>query len=178
MQKEAKRRLPWIRLYEETHDVGLVCRHCGISGPTLRKWLRRYEEQGETGLVSQSRRPKTSPQRKVYEQEEARILELRRERNFGARRIQQEMLTEFYATTTMDSPGLEEDLRVWVLDCNYRRVHGSLGKTPMQRCAELLEQTPLSEEVAKAFDPVKEIIFVDRLTLRRRTFTANRRTKK
>lgn len=88
MQKEARRRLTWIRLYEETQDVGLVCRRCGISGPTLRKWLRRYEEQGEAGLVSQSRRPKTSPQRKVHEQEEAWILHLRRERNFGARRIQ------------------------------------------------------------------------------------------
>jgi transposase-like protein len=95
MQKEAKRRLTWIQLDEETHDVGLVCRRCGISSPTLRKWLRkwlrRYAEQGEAGLVSQSRRPKTSPQRKVHEQEAAGILELRRERNFGVRRIQQEL---------------------------------------------------------------------------------------
>lgn len=324
MEKEAKRRLTWIGLYEETQDVGLVCRRCGISAPTLRKWVRRYEEQGEAGLVSQSRRPKTSPQRKVFAQEEAWILELRRERNFGARRIQQElrrqhqyrvgleaihnvlqrhevpplrrpkrpqaplrynaalpgervqmdtmklatglyqytfiddctrylvaalysrrtaantrdffelifdsipfpiqrlqtdngtefmaykvrdelfamrikhrpipprtphlngkvervqqtMLTEFYAITTMDSPSLEEDLGVWVLDYNYRRVHGSLGRTPMQRCAELLDQTPLWDEVAEAFDPVKEITFVERLTLRRRAFTANKRAKK
>ncbi len=91
MQKEATRRLTWIRLYEETHDVGLVCRRCGISGPTLRKWVQRYEGQGEAGLVAQSRRPKASPQRKVFAQEEARILELRRQRNFGARRIQQEL---------------------------------------------------------------------------------------
>ena len=88
------------------------------------------------------------------------------------------MLTEFYATTTMDSPSLEEDLGVWVLDYNYRRVHGSLGKTPMQRCAEVLDQTPLWEDVAAAFDPVKEITFVDRLTLRRRAFAANKRAKK
>ena len=84
MQKEAKRRLTWIRRYEETHDVGLVCRRCGISSPTLRKWVRRYEEQGEAGLVAQSRRPKTSPQRTVLAQEEAWILEMRHERNFGA----------------------------------------------------------------------------------------------
>jgi transposase-like protein len=75
-------------MYEETHDVGLVCRRCGISGPTLRKWLRRYEEQGAAGLVSLSCRPKTSPQRKMVAQEEAWILELRRKRNFGARHIQ------------------------------------------------------------------------------------------
>lgn len=42
-----------------------------------------------------------------------------------------------------DSPTLEEDLGVWLLDYNYRRVHGSRGKTPMQRWAEVNEQTPL-----------------------------------
>ena len=95
MHEEAKRRLTWVRLYEETHDVGLVCRRCGISGPTLRNWLRRYEEQGEAGLGSQSRRPKTSPQSKVFEQEETWILALRRERNFGARRNQQELRRQY-----------------------------------------------------------------------------------
>ena len=98
--------------------------------------------------------------------------------NGKVERVQQTMLTEFYATTTMDSFSLEEDLGVWVLDYNYRRVHGSLGKTPMERWSELHEQTPLWDNVAEAFDPRKEITFVDRLTLRRRAFTANKRTKK
>jgi hypothetical protein len=93
-------------------------------------------------------------------------------------RVQQTMLTELYATTTLGSPSLEEDLGVWVLDDNYRRVRGSLGKTPMQRRAELFDQTPLWDEVAKAFDPVEEITAVDRLTLRRHAFTANKQTKK
>ena len=52
--------------------------------------VQRREEQGEARLVSQRRRPKTRPQRNVFAQAEAWILELRRERNFGARRIQQE----------------------------------------------------------------------------------------
>ena len=95
MDDETKRRLTWVRLYEQMHDVGLTCRRCGITPPTLRKWLRRYEEQGEAGLVSQSRRPKSRPKsrpkQKVFDQEEAWILELRRERNLGARRIQQEL---------------------------------------------------------------------------------------
>ncbi len=314
MQEEVRRRLTWIRLYEQTHDVGLVCRRCGISGLTLRKWLGRFQEQGVAGLLSQSRRPKHSPQRKIFEREEAWILALRRARNFGARRIQQElrcqhqfrvgleaihtvlkrhqapplrrpkrpqpplrysaalpgermqldtmklapglyqytlvddctrylvaalyprrtaantvafleqaleelpfpiqrlqtdngtefmayrvrdyllqlcikhrpippgtphlngkvervqqtMLAEFYAITTFESPSLEEDLGVWLLDYNYRRVHGSLGKTPMQRWAELNEQTPFWEDVIAAFDLMKEANYVDQLTLRRR----------
>ncbi len=313
MQDEARRRLPGIRLYEETGDVGLVCRRCDISAPTVRKWVQRYQAQGEAGLVSRSRRPKTSTRRTVFEQEEAWILELRRERNLGARRIQQELrrqhncrlgleaihtvlkrhqapplrrpkrpqpplrysaalpgeraqmdtitlapglyqytfiddctrylvaalyprrtaantldfleqvldevpfpiqrlqtdngtefmaykvrdellarcikhrpippgtphlngkveraqqtvLTEFYATTTFDSASLEEDLGVWLLDYNYRRVHGSLGKTPMQRWKELNQQTPFWEDVVETFDPAKETAYFNQLTLRR-----------
>jgi hypothetical protein len=88
MRDEVRRRLTWIRLYEEVHDVGLVCRRCGIAGPTLRQWLLRYEKHGEAGLVAQSRRPKTTPRRKVFAQEEGWILQLRRICNFGARRNQ------------------------------------------------------------------------------------------
>ena len=41
------------------------------------------------------------------------------------------------------------------------------------------EQTPFGDDIAEAFDPVKEITFADRLTLRRRMFTAtNQRPKK
>ena len=91
MDEEIRRRLTWVRLHEQTGDVGLTCRRCGITPPTLRKWLRRYEEQGEAGLVAQSRRPKRSPKQKVFAQEEAWILALRRERNLGARRMQHEL---------------------------------------------------------------------------------------
>jgi hypothetical protein len=65
-----------------------------------------------------------------------------------------------------------------MLNYNYRRVHGSLSKTPMERWFEMHLQTPFWDDVAEAFDPVKEITFADRLTLRRGTFTANKRTKK
>ncbi len=92
MNDEIRKRLVWIKLYEETQDAGLVCRRCGISRPTLRKWWRRYQAEGEAGLVSQSRRPQTSPQRKVFEQEEQWILSLREERNLGARRIRHELI--------------------------------------------------------------------------------------
>jgi len=67
MNEEIKKRLTWIKLYEETdYDAGLVCRRCGITRPTLRKWLRRYQELGEDGLASQSRRPTHSPKQKVF----------------------------------------------------------------------------------------------------------------
>jgi len=92
MDEEIKKRLTWIKLYEETGNAGLVCRRCGISRPTLRKWWRRYQEQGESGLSSQSRRPKHSPNQKVFAEQEQWILQLRRDRHLGARRIQHELV--------------------------------------------------------------------------------------
>ena len=91
MNREIQQPLQWIRLYEESGDAGFVCRRCGISRPTLRKWWRRYQELGEAGLHSLSRRPKTFPCRKVTSKDEQLILDLRRSRNLGARRIQSEL---------------------------------------------------------------------------------------
>ena len=72
-------------------DAGLVCRKCGISRPTLRKWLRRYEEFGDDGLINLSRRPHNSPKRIITEEMKGWILQLRKEENLGARRIQNEL---------------------------------------------------------------------------------------
>lgn len=91
MEKEVRQRLQWVKLYEESGDAGLVCRRCGISRPTLRKWWKRYQVQGIDGLKSQSRRPHSSPSAKIGPDHEKLILELRGERNLGARRIQSEL---------------------------------------------------------------------------------------
>ena len=91
MEDDIRQRLRWVKLYQQTGDAGLVCRRCGISRPTLRKWLRRYEQLGNEGLRSQSRRPKNSPGKKALAQQEQWILNLRRDRNLGVRRIQNEL---------------------------------------------------------------------------------------
>lgn len=91
MNEDVRRRLGWIRLYEESGNAGLVCRRCGISRPTLRKWWTRFQEMGEAGLTSQSRRPKRSPKRKVFRKQRDLIVRLRNKSNLGARRIQSEL---------------------------------------------------------------------------------------
>jgi len=91
MNRDIKRRLAWVKLYQETEDAGLVCRRCGISRPTLRKWHRRYLLNGESGLKNKSRRPNSSPNRKIFQQQEEWILDLRITRKLGARRIQSEL---------------------------------------------------------------------------------------
>jgi transposase InsO family protein len=86
-----RQRLQWVRMYEATGDAGLTCRRCGISRPTLRLWARRYHKSGEAALAGLSRRPKTSPRRKVFTAERELIVSLRGDRNLGARRIQSEL---------------------------------------------------------------------------------------
>src|SRR5215211_2910737 len=88
---DAGARLGWIKLYEEVGDAGLVCRRCGISRPTLRKWWRRYRAEGEAGLRDRSKRPRTSPGRKVPAEQEGLILRLRRERKPGIEMLRNEL---------------------------------------------------------------------------------------
>jgi transposase-like protein len=92
---DAPTRLGWIKLYEEIGNAGVACRRCGISRPTLRKWWRRYQAQGTAGLEEQSRRPHSSPGRKVLEREEGLILQLRRERKLGLKRLRIGACQEF-----------------------------------------------------------------------------------
>ena len=91
MTDEAKKRLKWIELYKQHGVAGVACLKAGISRPTLRKWLQRYEQDGVAGLESKSRRPHSSPRKKVFKEERSAILELRNKRGLGARRIQSEL---------------------------------------------------------------------------------------
>lgn len=84
-------RLAWVLMYEETGDAGLTCLRCGISRPTLRHWWRRYKEQGKEGLRSQSRARKKPPEKKLTDQRQKLILELRQKRKLGPRSLQSEL---------------------------------------------------------------------------------------
>ena len=91
MDDRVKVRLAWISLYKELGNAGEVCKQYGISRLTLRKWFRRYEAEGEKGLIAISSRPINSPLRKRKDTDEQLILQLRRERKLGARRLQNEL---------------------------------------------------------------------------------------
>jgi|SRR5262245_21632671 len=89
MNDEPKTRFRWVTIFLETKDAGLVCK-CGISRPTLRLWVRRYQSDGMAGLQSKSKRPQKISEKKVTEQIEQWVLELRK-RRLGSRRIQSEL---------------------------------------------------------------------------------------
>ena len=84
MNKEVKQRLKWVELYQEMKNAGLVCRRCGIS-----QVVKSLE-----GLQEVFRHPHSSPNTKINTQIEEWILDLRKERKLGARRIQNELLRE------------------------------------------------------------------------------------
>ncbi len=84
-------RLRWIEAYEASGSAGRVCQRFGISRPTLRKWWRRYQEAGPEGLVDTSRRPASSPNRKVFAPQEALILDLRKREGLGVHKLKAEL---------------------------------------------------------------------------------------
>jgi transposase-like protein len=100
---DARTRLGWIRLYEQTGNAGIVCRRCGISRPTWRKWWRRYQAEGEAGLEARSHRPHYSPGRKVFAEQEALILRLRRERKLGIKMLRNELARRHELKLALDT---------------------------------------------------------------------------
>src|SRR3990167_5310775 len=92
MDRQIAARTKWVNLYLESKDAGYVCRKCGVSRPTLRKWVRRYKQKGLEGLIGKSKKPHSSPNQKINKQRTDWILDLRKQRNLGARRIQTELI--------------------------------------------------------------------------------------
>jgi len=83
--------LGWIQRYERIGNTGIVCLKRGISCPTLRKWLNRYEHYDVDGLNAMSRQPHSSPAAKVFPKLEKMILEMRKTRKLGHRRLCNEL---------------------------------------------------------------------------------------
>lgn len=100
---DPRTRLGWIRLNQRIGDAGVVCRRCGISRPTVREWWRRYQAAGDAGLIERSRRPCHSPRRKVFAAEEALILDLRRTRRLGIKRLRAELIREHALRLSLDT---------------------------------------------------------------------------
>ena len=101
MNQEIHTRLRWIKRYQSSGNPGVTCQRCGISIPTLRKWIQRHEESGLEGLVSESRRPRGSPDKKIFIEQEQQVLPLRKGNNLGARRIQNELKRQYQLSLSL-----------------------------------------------------------------------------
>ncbi len=78
-------------------------------------------------------------------------------RNGKVERAQQTDWMEFYSTVDLEDPLLPELLEEWQFFYNWHRPHSALGgKTPMERCCELLEATPSQEDVESQYQLKQE----------------------
>lgn len=83
-----------IRASRDSANMSALCQEFGISRPTGYLWLGRYREAGSIlGVFEHSRRPHNSPSR-TPEHHEERIMALRREFGWGAKKIRVLLLRE------------------------------------------------------------------------------------
>ncbi|MFN8531943.1 MAG: DDE-type integrase/transposase/recombinase [Dehalococcoidia bacterium] len=75
--------------------------------------------------------------------------------NGKVERAQKTVLEEFFTTIDLNRPDLNDRLAEWQDDYNRNRIHGSLGKTPMQRTIELYPQIPSAEDLYDRFDEMQ-----------------------
>lgn len=77
-----------VRAASGKEQMTVLCREFGISRPTGYRWRRRFQQAGSvTAVVERSRRPARSPWQTEPEKEE-RVVELRREYGWGAKKIE------------------------------------------------------------------------------------------
>lgn len=76
-----------LQHYEQvTRNVSKTCRFFGVSRSQFYIWLRRYRQLGDLGLRDRPPGPRVSPLR-TPPHIEALVLQLRRERRYGAVRL-------------------------------------------------------------------------------------------
>lgn len=76
-----------MRAFGRKEHMSVLCREFGISRPTGYRWLRRYERtRSLRALQEQSRRPQHSP-RKTAAEHEQRVVALRQETGWGAKKL-------------------------------------------------------------------------------------------
>jgi transposase InsO family protein len=76
--------------------------------------------------------------------------------NGKVERAQQTILNEFYAIVDLSSKNLSDQLAEYQHYFNWDRLHGSLGKTPMDRFHELIHQTPFWDEVIEKYEDAEK----------------------
>jgi transposase-like protein len=78
LSAQAKKRLKWMDYYQKTKNVSLTCRHFGISRQLFYYWLKRYNPSNLSSLEDRDRVPKKRRQREITQEQESRIVALRK----------------------------------------------------------------------------------------------------
>lgn len=88
LSQEARKRVKWMDYYRKCQNVSLTCRHFDISRKTFYKWRARYDPHNLYSLESESRAPIRRRKREITQEQEMRIVKLRKERiKYGKMKI-------------------------------------------------------------------------------------------
>jgi len=102
-----------IRAVSGKEHITALCREFGISRPTGYRWRRRFQQAGSvTAVVEHSRRPLRSPSQTAPKMEE-RVVQLRREYGWGAKKIEV-LLREEHAPLTVTTINRILKRRGWI----------------------------------------------------------------
>jgi len=93
MDRKLKRRRWAVRKKLEGWKTKQIYESLQIPRRTFYNWWQRYQEEGWKGLENKSRRPK-NPKTKLNDGIIQRILEIRRDTNFGPNKIEIELKME------------------------------------------------------------------------------------
>ena len=123
-----------LEAQEGFHSISELARRYGISRPTAYKWIRRYQEEGLEGLTDRSHRPDSCPHstdREIV----TRVLQLRRHRGWGARKLWKIISKEFDEVPCVDTVHaiLDRSGLVKHRKPRRRRTHPGPPTTPMDR---------------------------------------------
>ena len=85
-EKDARKRLEWIKVYELTGNVTNTCRFFTIPRSKFYFWYKRYKELGIEGLQEKPPIPNTIINRTPQHLEDL-VIKIRREKNYGSLKI-------------------------------------------------------------------------------------------
>jgi len=94
--------------------------------------------------------------------------------NGKVKRAQQTDLKEFWALVDFSGGHISDQLGYYQHYYNCDRIHGSIGKTPMDKVVELSKQTPFWDEVERNYDASIEYIRVQHYSMDRRLLKLKR----
>jgi len=78
--------------------------------------------------------------------------------NGKVERAQQTDLKEFWDLVDLSQDHFSDRLAEYQHYYNWDRIHGSLGKTPLDVIVELSQKTPFRDQVEDEYDPANEFI--------------------
>lgn len=133
--KEEKFR--WIKpILDKEISIKDMAKVCPFSERSLKYWLAAFNEFGITGLENKSRRPKTNPRETPIRIKE-RIIELRREKNECALKIQWDLEDEGIG---IHFQTIQKIIKIEGLTRKYRtrKIHYNYVRIPLKK-GELIE---------------------------------------